>query len=157
MRTPARLALFGCWLLAAGCSRDGPTPGVGVGDDAGKSDAERLQGTWVLKSNEQHGNVSEVPATHRGAAFFRLVIEGRTARRGDNPADTFTIDPSATPKGIDFTATDGPAKGLTFRGIYAFEGATLKICRSVSSEGGRPAEFKTRPGSDTILYVYERQ
>jgi uncharacterized protein (TIGR03067 family) len=64
------------------------------------------------------------------------------------------LDPSKSPKEIDFTMLDGPGKGSTFPGIYALEKGQLRICYSHTKD--RPKEFKTKRGELRELIVLER-
>lgn len=56
---------------------------------------------------------------------------------------------------IDFTPADGPAKGLTLKGIYEVKDDQLTLCfRPAGAE--RPTEFKSTDRT-TVLAVYEKK
>jgi uncharacterized protein (TIGR03067 family) len=55
---------------------------------------------------------------------------------------TFQLDPTQNPKVYDRMLPDGVAG----RGIYKFDGETLKICFG-SPGADRPTEFSTMPGA----------
>jgi uncharacterized protein (TIGR03067 family) len=69
---------------------------------------------------------------------------------------TFQLDPSKSPKEVDFTFTEGPQKGQTVRGIYEVDGATFRICRGLRAEVERPGEFAAPGESGLILVSYKR-
>jgi uncharacterized protein (TIGR03067 family) len=71
------------------------------------------------------------------------------------------IDPSMSPKTFDYTIdySDVPGwpKGGVVRGIYEFEGDTLRICYVLaSSKKPRPREFSTK-AKGGILQVWKRK
>ncbi|MBS1788534.1 MAG: TIGR03067 domain-containing protein [Acidobacteria bacterium] len=65
------------------------------------------------------------------------------------------LNPTAKPKELDITGTDGPNKGRTILGIYEREGDTLRICYDLSGKG-RPTEFKSKEGSQLFLVTYKQ-
>jgi uncharacterized protein (TIGR03067 family) len=68
---------------------------------------------------------------------------------------TFTIDPSTSPKSIDYMNTAGSNKGKSQRGIYRFDGDQLTVC--VSSPGAaRPAAFTSEKAAGHTLTVWKR-
>jgi uncharacterized protein (TIGR03067 family) len=132
-----------------------PLAGLLPAADGGpKDELAKLKGTWQAVSAEVDGrkaNPVELEKTF-------LVIEGDrytlqvpdAVRKG-----TFKIDPSKTPKQVDVTAADGPAKGKTMRGIYELKGATLRYCLAEPGKD-RPTEFTGKSGSGCGLYVTKR-
>jgi uncharacterized protein (TIGR03067 family) len=79
------------------------------------------------------------------------VTVGQAVDRG-----TVKLMPSATPRAMDITGTDGPNKGKTFLAIYERKGDTLRICYDLSGKK-RPTEFKTAAGTQLFLVEYKRQ
>jgi uncharacterized protein (TIGR03067 family) len=121
-----------------------------------KKDSELLQGTWTMASLEANGEKVEGELVDNA----RLVVkdERYTATLGDQTLSSkFKVDPSKSPKEIDFTYTDGELKGETVKGIYKLEGDTYTMCRALLPDGDRPAEFKTSADSNRILVVWKRQ
>ena len=119
--------------------------------DAGKS----IQGTWLPAEAELGGQKfpDEVRKT------IKLVIEGDkyTVTVGAQPdRGTLKLDPSAKPKAMDVTGTDGPNKGKKIPAIYELDGDTLRICYDLSGKS-RPTEFKTREGTQLFLVTYKRE
>jgi uncharacterized protein (TIGR03067 family) len=68
---------------------------------------------------------------------------------------TFKLDPSSMPKFIDFKVEAGSEKNSEYEGIYELKGDELRICASVVSRN-RPDEFKTKEGSNRVLFVLKR-
>jgi uncharacterized protein (TIGR03067 family) len=124
-----------------------------MADDA-VDDLKALQGTWHLAYFERDGKEvklqDDTKAINTGDGF---VIQ-----RGDKviAAGTMKLDPSKKPKASQTTYTEGPDKGKTFKGIYQFDGNTVKFCRAGTPEAERPTEFKTKLGSGRFVAVYKR-
>ena len=70
-------------------------------------------------------------------------------------ANSAFLNPSAKPKALDITGTEGPNKGKTILAIYERNGDTLRICYDLSGKS-RPAEFKTTAGTQLFLVEYKR-
>jgi len=125
---------------------------VGRGDDAKENSAD---GTWLPTKAELGGQA--FPDEVRKS--MKLVIKGNkyTVTVGDR-VDKGTVkrDPSATPKAVDITGTEGPNKGKTFLAIYERKGDTMRICYDLSGKK-RPKEFKTAPDTPLFLVEYRRQ
>ena len=122
-------------------------------DDAKDEDA--IQGTWVPSAAEYAGKV--YPAELR--KHIRLVVNGDRYTVTVGPAvdqGTVKLNPSAKPKGMDITGTDGPNKGKTFLAIYERKGDTLRVCYDLSGKS-RPKEFKTKERTMLYLVTYKRQ
>ncbi len=73
-------------------------------------------------------------------------------------AGSANVDPTKSPKEIDYQLTmsdDGQKKSI--RGIYEFDGDTLKVCASYDNAIDRPTSFISRPGTVSSLIVFKRQ
>lgn len=110
---------------------------LGTAGCSTKSDYGLIQGAWrIVGKNE------------------RCVFTGETMsieyHDGHTQTSQYKLNPSKTPKTIDFIHREGGEKGHTVVGIYALEGDTLKICWAGSRTVGRPTEFKDIPGADLI-------
>jgi uncharacterized protein (TIGR03067 family) len=119
------------------------------------TDLEKFQGTWTVERVEAEGK--EVPI-----ALFKdmtLTFEGDkyTVKVGDQvvQAGTHKLDSSKSPKTFDDTVVVGTNQATVIVGIYEISGDTLKFCFDPQGKL-RPTEFKTAPGSQTTLGVYER-
>jgi uncharacterized protein (TIGR03067 family) len=140
--------IFACGFLALGADLSR--------EDAVKKDMALLQGEWSLVEGERDGQ--SLPE--------RLVKSGRRVAKGDSTVvtiggtnymtATFTIDPTQSPKTIDYLLTEGRNKGKTQLGIYEIDGDTLKYC--VAAVGlDRPTAFETKEGSGWSLVVWKRE
>jgi uncharacterized protein (TIGR03067 family) len=122
------------------------------GDDA-KDDG--LQGTWLPSSAELAGQ----PFPEEVRKTIKLVVKddrytvtvGKEVDQG-----TVKLSPSAKPKAMDITGTEGPNKGKTILAIYERNGNTLRVCYDLSGKK-RPTEFKTEAGTQLFLVEYKRQ
>jgi uncharacterized protein (TIGR03067 family) len=114
-----------------------------------------IDGTWLPTAAELGGQKfpDEVRKT------IKLVVKdgkytvtaGATVDQGNAK-----LDPSAKPKALDITGTDGPNKGKTILAIYEREGDTLRVCYDLSGKN-RPTEFKTKEGTQLFLVTYKRE
>ncbi len=114
-----------------------------------------LDGTWRPSAAELAGKA--FPEEVR--ASIKLVIKGDqyTVTVGEQlDRGTCKLDPSAKPKSLDITGTDGPNKGKTILAIYERDGDALRVCYDLSGKG-RPREFLSKPGSQLFLVTYKRE
>ena len=124
-------------------------------DGGDAKDGDNLQGTWLPSTAELGGKM--FPDEVRKS--IKLVVKdtqytvtvGKEADQG-----TVKLNPSAKPKEMDITGTDGPNKGKTFLAIYELDGDTLRICYDLGGKN-RPTEFKTKEGSQLFLVTYKRE
>src|SRR5947209_8618467 len=105
----------------------------GPKEDAVKKDLDKLQGIWAWRATEIEGkeNNSERAQAVAGNAVHtvkgdkwktEMVIFGTRA----SYSGSIKIDPSSTPKKIDFTYDkSGPNAGKTMLGIYEVDGDNL--------------------------------
>jgi uncharacterized protein (TIGR03067 family) len=128
------------------------SPAAGGGDD---KDGDTLEGTWLPSAAEVGGK--EFPDEVRKT--IKLVVKDDkytvTVGKGVDKG-TLKRNPAAKPKEMDVTGTDGPNKGKTILAIYERDGDTLRVCYDLSGKG-RPAEFKTKEGTQLFLVTYKRE
>ena len=145
MRTLGLYALVVGFLLMADCAQ---------GQDV-KKEADQLQGSWTMYAITRNGE--EVPEEFLFTG--KLLIKGDTYKVSLNEQGTtatFKLDGDKTPKQIDLTYTDGAQKGMTVKGIYVLDGETLKVCRGLTPETGRPTKFAAPTDSGLISAVWKR-
>jgi uncharacterized protein (TIGR03067 family) len=126
-----------------------------VATSADAKDSEAIQGTWVPATAELAGK----PFPDEVRKTIKLVIKGDkyTATVGKvTDQGTVKLTPTAKPKKMDITGTEGPNKGKTIPAIYELDGDTVKICYDLSGKG-HPTEFKTTEGSKLYLVTYKRE
>jgi uncharacterized protein (TIGR03067 family) len=131
-----------------------PVAAKAPGEDA-KKELEKLQGDWVLVSNEREGQ--KTPDEQVKA--FRRTIKGDqyTVTRDGKPfaRGTIKLDPSKTPRAMDITRTEGTDKDKPMLAIYETDGDTQKVCFAPPGQG-RPTEFASKPGSGHVYSVWKR-
>jgi uncharacterized protein (TIGR03067 family) len=120
-----------------------------------KADKDKLKGIWKAISSVDDGHDEKDPEqyqlTFNGDAFI-VRKAGQDFFKG-----TFKLDASASPKTIDLSITEGAHAGGRMRGIYAWDGDTLKWCTSTPQGADRPAEFASEPGSGRLLVVLKKE
>ena len=139
------LLLFSCVLIV----------GSGLASFAGAEDARQLEGTWAVVSARHNGADSATIKEHRlvfGRDTFRIL-------KGDTVvyAGTYSIDTSKKPAAIDFTNTEGEAKGKKWLGIFQLDKGMLTICdNGADTAKPRPTELESASGSGRVLVVFKR-
>ncbi len=120
-------------------------------ETAAKKELEKIQGNWTVASAELDGKPDpariNAKITYRGDTFTRT-------NAGQTVHGKIKMDPTANPKTMDATYTDGPNKDKTLEGIYSLEGEALKICASPAGKK-RPTEFSSKAGQ--LLLVLHRE
>jgi uncharacterized protein (TIGR03067 family) len=119
-------------------------------------DAKRLQGTWTATQAERDGKPAEDVLGHRlsvtGGRFQIRSRDGKALHAG-----TFRLNASAKPATIDFAHAEGDLKGKAWKGIYALDGDTLKICDNAPNmEKARPTALEAKSGSGYVLVTFTR-
>jgi len=131
-----------------------------AGDDkeeAIKKDRQRYEGTWRVVTLVVDGNPSNEADARRMSVVngpdgtWSIRLDGREISKG-----TSTIDPTQTPKTLDFTPTEGESKGALHLGIYELGEDSRKLCFAPPGRS-RPTEFASRPGSQYILVTFSRE
>ena len=126
-------------------------------DEAIKKDRKLIEGTWRIVALEVNGNKAgeqdarRLSVVNGSDGTWRLLSEGKEITKG-----TSTFDPTKKPKTLDFTVTEGEAKGKQYLGIYELGEKTRKMCFAPPGKA-RPTEFTTSPGSEHIFVTFERE
>lgn len=127
-------------------------------DQKGPDDARQLQGVWQAVAIEANGEKQSIDQNDS----LKVVFEGdqvyAVRPKGEDPRNTFKVNPAKSPKQIDLFPVDGPRKGQLVPGIYALENGKLKLCINIfgSDSGLRPARFKTQDHDGVAYAVLER-
>lgn len=119
-----------------------------------QDELKRFEATWRFVTIEIEGTTVPPELFEED----RLLLKGKqftSTVRGTTTNGVFKIDPTATPKTIDLTFTDGPGKDNSQKGIYKFEGETQKICFAAPGNP-RPTDFESKPKSGLLVQVLER-
>lgn len=130
-------------------------------DDDTKKEAIRkdhlaIEGTWKAVSIEINGtaipagDVAKIRIENGRDGEWTVLLDGAEVAEG-----TSTIDPTVTPKTIDFKITRGNDAGRETYGIYEITDTTRRLC---IAEAGRPrpADFSCPAGSGRTLALFER-
>jgi uncharacterized protein (TIGR03067 family) len=116
---------------------------------------DTIQGTWLPSAADLGGKA--FPDEARKTIKLVVKDDKYTVTAGKQvDQGTVKLNPKAKPKTLDITGTDGPNKGKTILAIYERDGDTLRVCYDLSGKS-RPAEFKTREGTQLFLVTYKRE
>jgi uncharacterized protein (TIGR03067 family) len=116
----------------------------------------RLQGSWTATKAERDGKAAEDVVGHRlsftGNRFQIVAKDGKPLYTG-----TVRLEPGAKPAAIDFDHTEGTLKSKAWKGIYALDGDTLRICDNAPNlDASRPVAFEAKSGSGYVFVTFER-
>ena len=151
MRTLRTLSLVGLvgLLGSLGSSLAGQSP------SATSADSASLQGTWSMVAGTADGY--QLPPEY--VKTMRRVFVGNevTVTMGGQLflKATVALDPTASPKTIDYHMTGGPTAGSTQLGIYQLAGDTVRFCFSAPN-AARPSDFTSTPGDRRTLSTWVR-
>jgi uncharacterized protein (TIGR03067 family) len=150
--------LFAYFVGATALSADEPK------GDAVKKEMDKLQGVWVWRAHEQEGkenNSERAEATSRGQLHTVKGNKWETKYKFGDKVYTFSgtvkIDPTTTPKSIDFTFDNTPNAGKTMKGVFEVDGNELRLCWGQVGKDDRPKTVRTKKGSAETVQLYKRQ
>lgn len=124
-------------------------------EEAVKKEFLAIEGRWRAASVEIDGNrlgddeAKKFTFEQGRDGEWELIVDGSELARG-----TTSVDPTQTPKTIDFVTTGGSNAGDRTYGIYEITGTTWRICNAQAGRP-RPAEFSAPAGSGRMLIVFE--
>ena len=121
-----------------------------------KKDLAQLQGEWSMASGFADGQPMPEP----------MIKQMKRICKGDETTTLMagqlyfkakiTIDPSKSPKTIDYEMTEGFTKGKRQLGIYEVDGDSFKSCFAKPG-AERPTDFTSKPGDGRTLSVWKRE
>jgi uncharacterized protein (TIGR03067 family) len=126
------------------------------GDPASKKDLELMQGMWkVVELTEEGQKLAQKELT----PVEVFILGNKMAIHDDGKFReeiTLKLDAAKKIKAVDFVYTKGMNTGKTERGIYAFEGDTLKFCMNEGKDGARPTKFLSTKANKCSIAVLQR-
>ena len=115
-----------------------------------KKDLEALQGTWSAVSAEGTSRT----ASPEEIKAMQLKIEGETivlsSKHGDEPG-TIRVDPTTSPKAMDFLPPAGKNSGGAALFIYEISGDKLRLCWRKPG-AARPTSFTTEDTDGLMVF-----
>lgn len=143
-----------CQFLA--CMAVGLLVAADAHDDKPKTDADRVEGTWVLIAVEEAGERLEIPAE---AQHKRVVISGDmidTYWMNTCECGRYKLAPAES--GIDIVACGrGRENAPPLKCLYRLDGDSLTLAVSYFDEGKRPGGFETTPRNRVVVQTYQRR
>jgi RNA polymerase sigma factor (sigma-70 family) len=135
---------------------DDPKPKPEAQEPAAKKDKDALQGEWKVVGVLMIGKAD--PKQEAQVKGKTVVFKGNKVIIMQGECD-LTLDPSKTPKEMDFLPTEGPEgeKGKIWRAIYELKGDDLKIGYD-GPDQPRPKNFDEpgRPGAPNLGMLLKR-
>jgi uncharacterized protein (TIGR03067 family) len=127
-----------------------------------ESDAEKpsgavtdLEGEWRMTAGSMNGHAMEASLVKIG----RRVVHRNQLTVFFGPQvyfkARFTLDPSPSPKHIDYTISSGAGAGGTQAGIFELSKNTLKLCMAAAGKP-RPVDFTDSKGSGRTSTTWVR-
>jgi uncharacterized protein (TIGR03067 family) len=138
------LALSICLFLAANAA-----------DDAVRKEVAALEGEWLMVSAERDGTPAPADIVRSAKRVSKgdetkVFVQGRLFARAK-----FTVDPSKSPKTIDYAVAEGQFQGMMQLGIYELNGDSVKYCFADPGKQ-RPTDFTTRGKSGYTVGIWKR-
>ena len=123
------------------------------GQEKGKTDEEKIQGTWSFVSVER-GGIDMNDDFIKEAKVTLTADKVKISAQGKDMEVGYKLDSTKKPKQIDILINEG-GKEVVSKGIYELDGDDLKVCFGQPGDN-RPTEFKTAGGSSEMLVVMKR-
>ena len=119
---------------------------------------KKLEGTWAPTENVLNGEKTpEELLKPRRTVVMGDGYENQADGKVENTGKCKFVAMKDKVLHIDLTATDGPNKGKSVRGIVEFVGDDgFRLCMPTEPDGERPTEFASKKGSGLVLRTYKR-
>jgi uncharacterized protein (TIGR03067 family) len=124
------------------------------GQEKGKADGDKIQGTWTFVAVEK-GGVEANDDIPKDAKVVVTADKVKIQAQGKEMEIGYKLDSSKKPAHIDFLVNEG-GKEAVLKGIYMLDGDTLKICFAPPGEK-RPTELRSELGSSEMSVVMKRE
>ena len=129
-------------------------------DDAVKTELAKLDGVWQIVGHQTDGEPRNEAHWRKVQFLFNgneLTFKGDDILSKKVAKMILVVDPSTMPRVIDMKVIAGDFKGTTLEGIYEIKEDTLKICFRNDEAKNRPTEFRTKAGSNLVLFILQRE
>ena len=127
----------------------------GWGEEKEAKDMAQLQGEWSMVSGSADGQSMPAPVVKKMKRICKRDEVTTTLGGQVYFKATISIDPSKTPKTMNYQMTEGVTKGTEQLGIYEVEGDTFKS--SFGKPGAeRPTDFTSKAGDGRTVSVWKR-
>jgi uncharacterized protein (TIGR03067 family) len=125
-------------------------------NEPAKKDKAQLQGEWTLISGERDGQAFTADFTRGSKRVAKgdettVMLQGQLFMKAK-----FSLEPTKSPKWIDYSITGGPYAGKSQLGIYELEGDKATFCFSTPGKE-RPDGFTTKPNSGRTMTTWQRE
>jgi uncharacterized protein (TIGR03067 family) len=137
-------------LFAFGSGFAAPVPK----EDPVKAELNKLNGLWKVTSMQKAG----VETVEEDSAELLLTFKNGEFRWGEDSqpfGKIASIDPSRSPREVDYTYNRGSDKDKVQKAIYTLDADTFMDCFG-EAESDRPTEFKSTAENGYTLVKYKR-
>jgi len=152
-----KIVKLGTLLLLLGAG--GALMAADPSEDEVKAELQKFQGTWVLVSGEMDGKkVAEEHVKQSKITFDgnKMMVDTPHQSTETIVATITKLDPTKTPKEMQWVRATGPNAGTTMIAIYEFEGADQYKIRFDPAGKAVPKEFGTTEGTGHIWHTWRR-
>jgi uncharacterized protein (TIGR03067 family) len=121
--------------------------------DAAKKELKALEGEWTVVAQASDGKERELPVEEQIA----VSVKGDTFTFGKfGDAKIIALDPTLSPKTLDFKMLRKPESGVINEGIYKLEKDTLTVVVYVGDDKKRPGGFDVPADALTVRFTLKR-
>ena len=126
-------------------------------DDA-KKDADKLEGTWVVKSAERGGKEVDLDKDEHLPKSITFKGDKVTVelKNGEHKC-TFKVGRDGKLATLDLAPEDEKEKDHSVKALYRLDGDTLTICVKDGKLDERPTELAAKEGSHQTVIVFKRE
>jgi len=127
-----------------------------------KKEVKKIEGKWKAVKAMVDGKEEAPEGGEELIVEFvgnKMIVNQGPAERGKVELEIAALDPTTTPKCIDFKSLSerpGLQKGTVIEGIYKLDGDTLVIALNPLGGSDRPDKFESPKDSKFIVITFER-
>ncbi len=122
-------------------------------NETAKKELNALEGEWTVVATAVNDKETEVPVDERIA----VTVSGAKFTFGKfGDARVTALDPTTTPKILDFKMLRKPESGVRNEAIYKFQKDTLTVVVYLGEGSKRPGSFDVPKDMDTMRFTLKR-